>query len=131
MPLAEDLDIVRNKISGLKDELDILNNKINVTKDNIQYKSIPSTNITNTDENEVQTDLETHLKNIDTKFVAIPSLPIYGKDVNILPNDWPNNTNLLEHLTDISLIMPNITHNTNQLKTAVHTLGITITDWKS
>jgi hypothetical protein len=58
MPLAEDLVIVTNKISDLKNELDILNNKINVTKNNIQYKSIPSTNITYIDENNVQTDLE-------------------------------------------------------------------------
>jgi hypothetical protein len=36
MPLAEDLDIVTNKISDLKNELDILNNKINLTKDYIQ-----------------------------------------------------------------------------------------------
>jgi hypothetical protein len=46
-------------------------------------ESVSTSNVTYINADNVQTDLETYLKNIDTKLSAIPTLPILATDVRI------------------------------------------------
>jgi hypothetical protein len=92
-------------------------------------ESVSTSNVFYINADNVQTNLETYLKNIDTKLSTIPTLPILATDVRI--RDTPDILDLPTALGDQLHRMMDNQHNIERLKVAIVTLGIIPTDWRA
>jgi hypothetical protein len=91
--------------------------------------SVSTSNVTYVNADNVETNLQTYLKSIDTKLSSIPTLPILAADVRI--RDTPEIVNLPTELgTLLGRIMTN-RHNLERVRVALALLGIVPTDWQS
>jgi hypothetical protein len=91
--------------------------------------SVSTSNVFYINADNVETNLETYLKNIDTKLSAIPTLPILAGDVLI--RNTPEVVTLPTELGSLlGRIMDN-RHNLERVRVALLLLGIVPTDWQS
>jgi hypothetical protein len=90
-------------------------------------ESVPTLNVIYINTDNVESNLETYLKNVDTKLSTIPTLPISAQDVRV--RDIPE-VNLAEELTDIKSIIASVIHNLERLRVVLASHGIKPADWK-
>jgi hypothetical protein len=91
-------------------------------------RSISSSNVTYINADNVQSDLETYLKNIDTKFTTTCTLPILVQDIQ---TDNTSNKNLFTELPDFFGRIKQNQHNLEMTRVALAGLGIIVTAWQS